>query len=74
MVEIIKASSISLHLENTGSSGWTTKAQQARNPVNDVQTKISKPDRAKDNIFLKPKDDRTYGSGWMTVWRLDTGG
>ncbi len=38
------------------------------NPVNDIQTKISSLTRPKDNIFLKPKDDRTYGGGgWMTV-------
>ncbi len=54
-----------------GPNGWTTKANA--NPVNDIQANI-KPDRTKDNIFLKPKnDDRTYGDGWMTVWRLDTG-
>ncbi len=44
-----------------------------REPVNDIQTKNIKPIRTKDNIFLKPKDDRTYGERWMTVWRLDTG-
>ncbi len=32
------------------------------NPVN-IQTKNIKP----DNIFLKPKDDRTCGERWMTV-------
>ncbi len=32
-------------------------------------------DPAKDKYLLKPKDDRTHDErGWMTVWRLDTGG
>ncbi len=43
------------------------------NPVNDIQTKIAKPDGTKD-IFLKPKVTERMASGWMTVWRLDTGG
>ncbi len=46
------------------------KAQRTQT-VNDIQTKS---DKTRDNIFLKPKDDQTYGEGgWMTVWRLDTG-
>ncbi len=35
------------------------KAQRTQT-VNDIQTNI-KPDQTKDNIFLEPKDDRTYG-------------
>ncbi len=58
--------------KNTRVNGWTTRHNE-RGTVNDIQTKYQKPDQTKDNIFLKPKDDRTYGGGWMTVWRLDTG-
>ncbi len=47
-----------MHFEtqvNAGLQG-TTNA----NLVNDIQTKY-RSHRTKDNIFLKPKDDRTYG-------------
>ncbi len=43
------------------------------NPVNDIQTRISSLTERKGNIFLKPKMTERMASGWMTVWRLDTG-
>ncbi len=53
--------------KHKGVNGWTTKAAGA-GPDQRIQTKISKPDRTKDNIFLKPKDDRAvWRAGWMTV-------
>ncbi len=43
------------------------------NPVNDIQQNI-KPDRMKDNIFLKPKDtSNVWRAGGCTVWRLIQG-
>ncbi len=47
-------------------NGRFTKAHE-REPVNDIKQNIAS-DRTKDNIFLKPKDDRTpYGERVMTV-------
>ncbi len=64
-----KQSSISLHFETQGVNGWTTKAQRTNPAVNDYQTKYWGLTE-KDNIFLKPKDDRNK---WRAAWRLDTG-
>ncbi len=74
MVKVLKPVRYLCTSKNTkGSTDWTTKGTTNANPVNDIQTKISKPDRTKDNISLKPKMTRRMASGWMTVWRLDTG-
>ncbi len=72
MVKLLKQSSISLHFAPKGVNGWTTKAYNEHwSQSSNIQTNI-KPDRTKDNIFLKP-DQANMASGWMTVWRLDTG-
>ncbi len=72
MVKLLKREFDIFALRKTqGSTGGLQRHNEQT--VNDIQTKISEPDRTKDNIFLKPKDDRTYmASRWMTVWRLDT--
>ncbi len=64
MVKLLKQSSISLHFGSLRVNGWTTKAQTFKQNIKSLTER-------KDNIFLKP-NDRTYASGWMTVWRLDT--
>ncbi len=43
-----------------GSTNWTTKNERGPGQRHSNKENI-KPDRTKDNIFLKPKDDRTYG-------------
>ncbi len=73
MQKLLKQSSISLHFENTRGQRVDYKGTTNANPVNDVQTKYQfRPNE--DIIFLKPKDDRTYGERWTTVWRLEGGG
>ncbi len=64
MVKFIKQSSISLHFEKDTAHRWIIKANvNEREPGQRHSNKNIKPDRTKDNnIFLKPKDDRT-------VWR-----
>ncbi len=62
MVKLLKQSSISLHFEkHKGGQRVDYKGWQNADPVNDIQTKISKPDQNEDNIFLETEDDRTYG-------------
>ncbi len=63
MVKLLKQSSISLQLETQGQRA-DYKGTNEREPklTRYLQTKISVSDlRTKDNILLKPKDDRTYG-------------
>ncbi len=57
-----------MHFETQGVNG-RTKGTTNANPVNDTKQKYRLTER--DNI-LKPKDN-DHMSGWMTVWRLDTG-
>ncbi len=77
MVKLLKRVPISLHLENTkGSADWTTKiSQRTRTQSTTFKPKCRKPDRTKDNVFLKPNDDRTYGErvGLTNRLELDTG-
>ncbi len=55
---MVKKQSSDLALRKTqGVNGWTTKGTTERE-INYTKQNI-KPDRTKDNIFLKPKDDRT---------------
>ncbi len=63
MVKLLKTEFDIFALRKTlRSTGDCIKAQRTRTPVNDyLPNKNIKPDRTKDNIFLKPKDDRTYG-------------
>ncbi len=71
MVKLLKAEfDICIFEKHKGVNGWTTKAQRTRT-VNDIQTKISNLTKTKDNIFLKPKDDRTYGERVDDRWRLN---
>ncbi len=73
MVKLLKQSSICCTSKTQGSTGGLQRHNE-REPSQRHSVKNIKPDRTKDNIFLKPKDDRTHGElGWMTVWRLDTG-
>ncbi len=55
-----------------GSTGGPTKAQWRERTVNDIQTKISKPNE-KTISFWNRKIDRTLWRANWTVWRLDTG-
>ncbi len=72
--EIIKAEFdiFALQRKTQRVNRWTKGTTNA-NPVNDIQTKISSLTKTKDNIFLKPKDNRTYGERVVTVLELDTG-
>ncbi len=49
-----------MHFENTGQRDY----KGIHNPVNDIQTKIIKPDRTKDNIFRNRKMTERMASGW----------
>lgn len=61
MVKLLKQSSISLHFEKHKGSTGGLQRHNEREPGQRHSNKNIKPDRTKDNIFLKPKDDRTYG-------------
>ena len=61
MVKLLKQSSISLHFEKHKRSTGGLQRHNEREPGQRHSNKNIKPDRTKDNIFLKPKDDRTYG-------------
>lgn len=61
MVKLLKQSSISLHFEKYKGSTGGLQRHNEREPGQRHSNKNIKPDRTKDNIFLKPKDDRTYG-------------
>ena len=61
MVKLLKQSSISLHFEKHRGSTGGLQRHNEREPGQRHSNKNIKPDRTKDNIFLKPKDDRTYG-------------
>ena len=61
MVKLLKQSSISLHFEKHKGSTGGLQHHNEREPGQRHSNKNIKPDRTKDNIFLKPKDDRTYG-------------
>ncbi len=72
MVKLSKAEFDIFALRKTqGVNGWTaTKAQRTRTRSTTFKQNIASTER---KHYLKPKDDRTYMSGWMNVWRLDTG-
>lgn len=61
MVKLLKQSSISLHFEKHKGSTGGLQRHNEREPGQRHSNKNIKPDRTKDNIFLKPKDGRTYG-------------
>lgn len=61
MVKLLKQSSISLHFEKHKGSTGGLQRHNEREPGQRHSNKNIKPDRTKDNIFLTPKDDRTYG-------------
>lgn len=61
MVKLLKQSSISLHFEKHKGSTGGLQRHNEREPGQRHSNKNIKPERTKDNIFLKPKDDRTYG-------------
>lgn len=61
MVKLLKQSSISLHFEKHKGSTGGLQRHNEREPGQRHSNKNIKPDRTKDNIFLKSKDDRTYG-------------
>ena len=61
MVKLLKQSSISLHFEKHKGSTGGLQRHNEREPGQRHSNKNIKPDRTKDNIFLKTKDDRTYG-------------
>ncbi len=69
-VKLVKARVRYLYFEKPEVNGWTTKAQRNANPVNDIQTKIQPEQR---QYLSETEDDERMASGWMTVWRLDTG-
>ena len=60
-MKVLKQSSISLHFEKHKGSTGGLQRHNEREPGQRHSNKNIKPDRTKDNIFLKPKDDRTYG-------------
>ena len=61
MVKLLKQSSISLHFEKHKGSTGGLQRHNEREPGQRHSNKNIKAERTKDNIFLKPKDDRTYG-------------
>ncbi len=62
MVKLLKQSSISLHFEKHKGSTGGLQGTTNMNPVNATFETKYQPDQNEDNIFLKPKDDRTtYG-------------
>lgn len=61
MVKLLKQSSISLHFEKHKGSTGGLQRHNEREPGQRHSNKNIKPERTKDNIFLKSKDDRTYG-------------
>ena len=61
MVKLLKQSSISLHFEKHKGSTGGLQRHNEREPGQRHSNKNIKPDRTRDNIFLKQKDDRTYG-------------
>ncbi len=72
--EIIKAEFDLCTSKNTRGQRVDYKGNNEREPGQRHSNKnYHKPDRTKDNIFLKPKDDRTYGERVDECWRLDTG-
>ncbi len=74
MVKLLKKqSSISLHFENKGSTG----GPQRHNEREPGQRHFKQKYQAWPNerqYLSETEDDRTYGGGWMTIWRLVTGG
>ena len=50
-----------MHFEKHKGSTGGLQRHNEREPGQRHSNKNIKPDRTKDNIFLKPKDDRTYG-------------
>ncbi len=69
MVKLLKAEFVIFCASKTQAGGEAQRTQL----VNDIQTKISSLLGTKDNIFLKPKDDRTLWRAGCFVWRLVTG-
>ncbi len=61
MVKLLKQSRYLAISRKTRGQRWTTKAQRTRTRSMAFKTKYQASDRMKDNIFWKPKEDRTYG-------------
>ncbi len=62
MGESIKAEFDIFASKTQGSTGGLQRHNETQTRSASIQTKISKPDRTKDNIFSETEDDRTlYG-------------
>ncbi len=63
-----------MHFEKhkRGSTGGLQRHNEREPGQRHSNKNIKKPDRTKDNIFLKPKDDRTYGERVDDRLELDT--
>ncbi len=75
MVKLLKQSSISCTLKHKGSTGGLQRHTLERGtPVNDYSNKNIA--RLNEHKYLSETGKMTerMASGWMTVWRLDTGG
>ncbi len=71
MVKLLKAEFDIFALRKTQRGPWVDYKGCEREPgQRHSNEKYQKPDRTKDNIFLKPKMTERMASGWMTIWRL----
>ncbi len=66
MVKLLKQSSISFALRNTRGQRVDYKGT-TNEPGQRHSNKNIKPDRMKDNIFLKTERPERMASGWMTA-------
>ncbi len=72
MVKLLKRVRYLCASKNKGGQQIGLRAQRTQTVQRHSKQNI-KLTEDEGNIFLKPKDDERMASGWMTVWRLDTG-